>query len=382
MRTFIINGKITTPVTTLTNHTLIIEDQKIVSITSGEVLAGDNDRVIDGRGYWVTPGLIDVHVHGAMGHDTMDATPEAIKAMGSYFASHGVTSYLPTTMSSTPEGIKRAIDNLVDCPKFDNGAHHMGVHVEGPYLNPEYKGAQSEHILRDADSSEYEYWLDSGVLKLVSLAPERFGSQAFIDRGIMEGIEFSLAHSGATYEQVIEAANHGLRQATHVFNGMMGLHHRRPGTVGGVLSDQRIYAQLIADGIHVHPSVVDLMVRAKGVSRTILITDAIRAAGLEDGEYDLGVDKIFVKDGVSRTAQGGLAGSTLTLDAAIRNVIQFTGLSFEEALPMATSVPAKAMGWLDKKGELKPGADADIAMFDQDLFVRLAMVSGRVVYQD
>ena len=131
----------------------------------------------------------------------MDATPEAIEAMGIYFANHGVTSYLPTTMSSTPEGIRSAIDNLVNCPKFDTGAHHEGVHVEGPYLNPDYKGAQSAHILRDADPSEYQYWLDSGVVKLVSLAPERHGSLVFIDHGIMEGVEFSLAHSGCALKR-------------------------------------------------------------------------------------------------------------------------------------------------------------------------------------
>jgi len=382
MRTLITNGNIITPETSLHNHTLIIEDNKIVSISCGEVLAGDNDRMIDAQGYRVTPGLIDIHVHGAMGYDTMDASPEAIKAMGTHFASHGVTSYLPTTMSSTPSAIRKAINNLVDCSKPENGAYHMGVHVEGPYLNPSQKGAQSEHILRDADPSEYEYWMESGILKLVSLAPERNGSLEFIDRGIMKGVEFSLAHSGATYEQVIEAANHGLRQATHVFNGMIGLHHRKPGTVGGVLTDDRIYAQVIADGVHVHPAVLRLLVCAKGISRTILITDAIRATGLKDGIYTLGDDKITVKNGISRTAAGGLAGSTLNMDAAIRNMIDFTGLSFEEVLPMGTSVPAKAMKWFGEKGVLQPGADADIVIFDNNLHVHLTMVSGQVVFRE
>ena len=162
---------------------------------------------------------------------------------------------------------------------------------------------------------------------------------------------------------------------------MLGLHHRLPGTVGAVLTDDRIYAQVICDGIHVHPAIIDLVVRAKGSHRTILITDAIMATGLADGEYELGGEKIIVKEGISRTVAGSLAGSTLTLDAAIRNMIEFTTLPFEEVLPMATSVPAKAMNWYGDKGVIRPGADADITIFDHELNVQLTMAAGRIIYQ-
>ncbi|MGB7117000.1 MAG: N-acetylglucosamine-6-phosphate deacetylase, partial [Anaerolineales bacterium] len=357
-------------------------DRSITGIQSGDIDPSPGDRVIDARGYWISPGLIDVHVHGAMGFDTMDATPEALHTMGSFFAKHGVTSYLPTTMTETPEAILKSITNVANCAQSDEAAQHLGVHVEGPYFNPAHKGAQPEHNLRDADPSEYESWLDTGVVKLVSIAPERTGSMAFIDRSIAGGVEFSVAHSGASYERVIESADHGLRQATHTFNGMLGLHHRLPGTVGAVLTDDRIYAQVICDGVHVHPAVIGLIVRAKGSHRTILITDAIMATGLTDGEYELGGEKIVVKEGISRTVAGSLAGSTLTLDAAIRNMIAFTPLSFEEVLPMATSVPAKAMKWYGKKGVIRPGADADITIFDHDLNVRLTMAAGRIIYQE
>jgi N-acetylglucosamine-6-phosphate deacetylase len=381
MVTILKGGKIITPDTTLENKSLIIKDRKIMGIQSGDFNPSPGDRVVDVRGYWISPGLIDVHVHGAMGFDTMDATPEALHRMGSFFAEHGVTSYLPTTMTETPEAILKSITNVANCAQSNETAQHLGVHVEGPYFNPVHKGAQPEYNLRDANPSEYEDWLDTGVVKLVSIAPERSGSMAFIDRGIAGGVEFSVAHSGASYERVIESADHGLRQATHTFNGMLGLHHRRPGTVGAVLLDDRIYAQVICDGIHVHPAIVDLIVRAKGSHRTILITDAIMATGLADGEYELGGEKIIVKEGISRTEAGNLAGSTLMLDAAIRNMIAYTPLSFEEALPMATSVPAKAMNWYGNKGVIRPGADADIIIFDHELNVRLTMVAGRIVFQ-
>ena len=381
MRTIIQNGTILTPETTLIGKPLILESQKVKAIESGPVDPLGEDLVIDARGSWITPGLIDIHVHGAVGHDTSDATPEALKQMGRFMAQHGVTGYLPTTMSIGRRAISAAIENVANCPQTADGSHHLGVHIEGPYFNPDHRGAQAERYLRDPDPSEYNEWLDSGVIDLISIAPERQGALELIRRGVNHGIEFAAGHTGATYEQIIQAADHGLRQATHTFNGMLGIHHRRPGTAGAVLTDGRIYAQIIADGIHVHPAIVDLLIRAKGVDRTILVTDAIRAAGLKDGEYTLGEDRIIVKDGVSRTLSGGLAGSTLTMDAAIRNAISFTGLSFREVLPMATSVPARAMGWMDKKGTLKPGADADITIFDEDLQVRMTIVSGQVVYR-
>jgi len=217
--------------------------------------------------------------------------------------------------------------------------------------------------------------------RLITVAPELDGALALIAQWVGEGVEFAVGHSGASYEQVLKAADHGLRQATHTFNGMLGLHHRIPGTVGAVLADDRIYAQVIADGVHVHPAVVKLLVRTKGVSRTILITDAICAAGLRDGEYNLGGQTITVREGISRTAAGGLAGSSLTLDAGLRNVINYTGLSLEEALPMATSVPAEAIGLAGRKGVLVPGADADVILLDADLNVRLTVVAGQIVYQ-
>ncbi|MCP4167766.1 MAG: N-acetylglucosamine-6-phosphate deacetylase [Chloroflexi bacterium] len=380
-RVIITGGKIVTPDKTLLDHSLVIEHGKIVSLVIGNLQVGSTDHIIDAQGLWVTPGYIDVHVHGSAKADTMDATPEVIHAMARFFASCGVTGYYPTTMSGWPEPTQAAIDNVATCPQPVDGAHHLGVHVEGPYLDVTYKGAQPEHFLRDADPAEYEAWLVTGVVKLVTLAPERSGSLDFIDQGVSEGVEFAVAHSAASYEQVIEAADHGLRQGTHTFNGMLGLHHRAPGTVGGILADERIYAQVIADGIHLHPGIVKLIVRAKTPKRTILITDAIRAAGCVDGKYDLSGEIIDVENGIARNVAGSLAGSTLTMDAAVRNAMEASGLDFETVLPMATSVPAEAMNLKGQKGTLQPGADADVILLDDELNVCMTMVAGHIVYE-
>ena len=222
--------------------------------------------------------------------------------------------------------------------------------------------------------------METGAIRLITLAPELAGAAELVAAGRARGVEFAIGHSGASYEQVIEAANWGVRQATHVFNGMQGLHHRTPGTLGGVLTDERIYCQAIVDGVHVHPAMVKLLVRAKGTARTILITDAMRATGLQDGTYDLGGQTVTVRDGVARIASGSLAGSTLTLDVALRNVMRYAGLSLAEALPMVTSTPAEALGLAGRKGVLAPGADADVVLLDAQLNVVTTVVAGRVVY--
>lgn len=380
MRTLITGGTLLTPCATLPDHTLVIEDGRIAALQGGRVTAGKDDRLIDASGHWVVPGFIDVHVHGAMGYDTMDAAPSAIHHMARFFARHGVTSYLPTTMTASSEAISAAIEAVVTCPQPTDGAQHLGLHLEGPYLNLDYRGAQHPAHFRTPAPDEYLPWLETGAIRLITCAPELEGAAHLIASGLARGVQFAIGHSGASYEQVVEAANWGVRQATHVFNGMLGLHHRTPGTLGGVLTDERIYCQVIVDGVHVHPAMVKLLVRAKGTARTILITDAMRATGLQDGIYDLGGQSVTVQDGVARIASGSLAGSTLTLDAALRHVLRYTGLSLAEALPMVTTTPAEALGLAGRKGVLAPGADADVVVLNADLEVVMTLVAGQVVY--
>jgi N-acetylglucosamine-6-phosphate deacetylase len=381
MRIVITGGTLLTPHIQLPDHSLVIAGDKIEALAAGSVSAKPGDVVIDAAGGWVVPGFIDVHVHGALGFDTMDATPEAICRMGAFFAQHGVTSYLPTTMTAAPAAIIAAINNVAGCPPPMDGAHHLGLHLEGPYLNLDYRGAQHPDHFRAPDVGEYAAWFESGAIRLVTAAPELPGAAEFVAAGTAQSAEFAIGHSGASYEQIIQAANWGMRQATHTFNGMLGLHHRNPGTLGGVLVDDRIYCQVIADGVHVHPAMVKLLIQAKGTGRTLLITDSMRATGLDDGEYDLGGQLVTVQDKVARIASGNLAGSTLTLDAALRNVMAFAGLSLREALPMATSVPAEALRLAGRKGALIPGADADVVLLDRELTVTTTLVGGRVAYQ-
>jgi len=316
----ITNGRIITPEAVRPELNLFIDQGVIAGMNTSDSVG---DSVLDAQGLWVAPGMIDVHVHGSDGHDTMQATAEALHGMGRFFARHGVTSYYPTTVSAPGAAISAAIDNVRNTPQPVDGAQHLGVHIEGPYLSLDFPGAQPPDVLRPPDPVECLPWLESSVVKLMTIAPELDGMDRLIADALDHSVELALGHSGASYEQVVQAADRGVRQATHTYNGMLGLHHRKPGTLGGVLTEDRIYAQIIADGIHAHPAMVRLLLRAKGPQRTILITDAVAAAGLPDGDYQLDQQDIQVRNGVSRTLNGALAGSTVTMDKALRNMMAF-----------------------------------------------------------
>lgn len=381
MGTAIVNGILLTPDEQISGQAVIVEGGRIARIDPVGLIEAQSN-MIDARGFYVTPGLIDLHVHGAFGFDTMDATPEAIHSMGRFFARHGVTSYLPTTITASAEATLAAIQNIGAMSLPSDGAWPLGIHLEGPYLSHDYCGAQPAQYLRPADIKEYKLWLENGQVRLITVAPEVEGVLGLIKAGAEVGIEFAAGHSGASYEQMRLAIELGLHQVTHTFNGMSLLHHRSPSVLGAALSEERLRCQIIADGVHVHPAVVKLLVKTKGIDRTILISDAMRATGLPDGDYALGDQQVHVKGGVARTQAGGLAGSTLTLDQALRNIMHFADLSFQEALPMATRVPAAAMNWEGKKGVIAPNADADILIMDDRYQVRLTMIGGRVVYCD
>ncbi len=378
MRTFIQNGIIITPQEVLHNQKLILNDKTIEGLSAGSPSA--DATVIDAQGCYVVPGFIDVHVHGADGHDTMDATLEAIHGMAAFYAKHGVTSYYPTTMTMPAPNIQAALENVEHCPQPSNGAQHLGVHVEGPYLNLKYKGAQPPEYFRPPSPAEYGQWLETGVCKLMTVAPEIEGSMQMIQELGTQGVEFAIGHSAATYEEAVKGFDAGVRQVTHVFNGMVGLHHREPGALAAILTDDRVDAQLIADGIHVHPGMIRLLVRAKSAEHVMLITDAIEATGLSDGDYDLGGQTVTVKEGIARIANGALAGSTLTMDKAICNMVAFTDLPLQKIIGMASAVPARAMR-LSNKGKLAAGCDADVVLLNRELEIMMTIVGGNVVYR-
>lgn len=381
MKTYILNATLITPNLKTDGVNVIIENGKILEITTSAVRHEIDSVQIDATDLYLCPGFIDIHFHGAVGKDTMDGDLQSLQILSNYCAEHGVTSFYPTTWSASPEDIMIAINNVKKNKAKLVGAQVLGVHIEGPYINVKFRGAQLPSMIRNPRKEEFQQWFDSGIVKLITCAPEIPGGIEFVEEAVSRDIRISVGHSGATYEQVIEAANFGATQATHLFNGMQGLNHREPGTVGGLLADERIYPQVICDGVHLHPGVVKIIVNAKSVSKVILITDSIRGAGLPDGDYDHKGQKFAVRDGIARTPEGGLSGSTLTLDAAVRNAMKFTGKSIEDTIPMVTSVPAQAMGVSKKKGNVEKGYDADLVLINQAFHVEKTLVDGKIVYE-
>jgi N-acetylglucosamine-6-phosphate deacetylase len=381
MKTYILNTTLITPNKRIDGMNVVLENGRIIEISDGTIKPETGSLQIDGEDQYLCPGFIDVHFHGAMGKDAMDATPDSLQVLSNYCAEHGVTSFYPTTWAASAEDILMAIHNVKENQKALQAAQAIGVHIEGPYIHVKHKGAQLQSMIRKPSSEEFTRWFDSGVVKLITCAPEIPGGIEFIKEAVQKGIRISIGHSGATYDQVKEAVNCGATQATHLFNGMQGLNHREPGTVGGLLADDRIYAQIICDGVHLHPAIVQIIIKTKTLSKVILITDSIRGTGLPDGEYNHKGQIFSVKDGVARTPEGALSGSTLSLDTAIRNVIQFTGKSIEEVIPMATSVPAHAMGISNTKGYIKTGYDADLVLLNKQLLAEKTFVNGKIVYK-
>jgi N-acetylglucosamine-6-phosphate deacetylase len=362
---------------------LLIVDGVIREIAEHlDIPAESTTTYIDARDHIVLPGFIDIHVHGAMGADTMDASAESLRTMARFFAEHGVTSFLPTTMTAPTVGIEAALNAVSAAAamhEHQNGARILGAHVEGPFINPKRCGAQSPEFMRAADPSEYLPWFESGVVKLITVAPEVNGVMRLIEDAQRFGIAVAIGHTDATYAQAQVAFAAGANQCTHTYNAMRGLHHREPGALGAVLANRDVYAQLICDNVHVHPGAMRALYNCKGADRLAVITDAMEATGLGDGEFTLGAHRVFVRKDIARLKNGTLAGSTLTMDAAFRNIIAATGCSLAEAAQMCATTPAAAIGVGDRTGQVAPGYDADLVILDQALHVAHTIVGGRIV---
>lgn len=359
---------------------IAISQGRIQQITSSALAAPPtvpDVEQIDATGYTVLPGFIDLHVHGGAGHDTMDATPEALAEMARFFAQHGVTAFLPTTITAPHEQIVRAIANVAaQANEPIAGARILGLHVEGPYISPKFPGAQPVSAIRPPNVAEFLELVAAGPVQMITLAPEEVGADELIAVAREHGVTVVWGHSDATYEQCVEAAAKGVTQATHTYNAMSGLHHRRPGVLGATLTIDTIFAQLIADNIHVHPAAMELLARCKGVERSILITDAMRAAGLPDGEYDLGGQTVTVQDGACRLADGTLAGSILTMDQALKNFMAATGLSLAEAWPATSRSAAQSLGIDGEFGSICVGYWGDLVVLDEALQIVRTMIGG------
>lgn len=349
--------------------------------------AGDppptNGEIIDGQGHTLLPGFIDVHVHGADGHEAMDATADAIRHMARFYAQHGVTAFLPTTWTDTDFRVTAALDAICEVTgPVEGGATVLGAHVEGPYINAERGGAQNNTYIRRAMREEALKWLDRGVVRLMALAPEFAENEWLIEECVRRGIVVSAAHTTATYEQMRHAVDLGVSQTTHTYNAMTGLHHREPGTLGAALTLSALTCELIADNIHVHPVSMALLAKMKGPDGVILITDAMRGAGMPDGEFKIDERTCVVRDGAVRLPDGTLAGSTLTMERALRNFVAATGWPLETAWRASSMNAARQLRIDARKGSLAPGKDADVVLLDADYNVRLTAVEGRVVWRD
>lgn len=388
----ILAGTIYTPAEEIHDAVILIEGHRIAKVGRRDQVKIPSDAtVIDNQDRIVVPGFIDVHIHGAVGYDLMEATPEAVVAVGKYLARHGTTSYAATTVAASLERTLNAARGLGQIIRASNSSHVVSdkltgaqpvcIHLEGPFLNVKKRGAHPASQIQKPSSELLARFLDAagGTARIVTLAPELEGALTVLEFARSKGLKVGIGHSNATYEQAKSAIDAGATHAVHCFNAMRPFMHRDSGIIGAVLTDDRVSAELICDGIHVEPTAIRLLVRSKGLDRLILVSDSVSGAGMPDGNYRLGNFTVHVAGGVCRTVDGNLAGSTVTLDAALRNLSAYTGLSYRECLPCITANPAWFLGLEKQKGIIAPRADADLAVLDQGFYVTQTYVRGRPV---
>jgi N-acetylglucosamine-6-phosphate deacetylase len=382
--TAIVNGRVVTAAGSLDPGCLVFRGDRIAEVGWMDEVEVPRDAArIEAKGSFVLPGFIEIHIHGGNGHWPLRGEAEDYVGLSEHLAGHGVTSFL-ATLSTAPEGeYLAAIEAAIEARDRVQGARFEGLHIEGPYLSPEMAGAQRAAHIRAPDLEEAHALIAAadGLIRVMTLAPERKGAHDLIRLLIDNDVKPALGHSAATYEEAMEAFDLGATHVTHIFNTMPQLHHRDPGIDGAALVDDRATVEIIADGLHLHPGTVALVVRAKQVDQCVAVTDALPVTGLGEGGHRFAGETISVRSGAARLPDGKLAGSILTMERALENLVEFADVTLEDASLMASRNPARATGMDGETGELVAGGKADIVILSDALTVQRTIVAGRTVHE-
>ena len=378
------NARVHAPFALETAGWVLIEGRRISRTGGGHppiFSPGIIDLNLDASGFDLLPGMIDIHAHGAVGCETMDAYPAGLAKMAHFFAAHGVTSFLAATWAAPHEQILAALDtiNLV-AGTIPEGATLLGAYLEGPYLNSKRAGAQPKGAIRKPNTKEFKEYLDRDIIRIAVCAPEIAGMDIFIRECKERSITVSAGHCQPTFEEMKLAVEKGVRLITHMFNGMAPFDHRNPGVVGAAFLLPELSCELIADRIHVNPTAMELLYKMKRTNRIILVTDSVRPNGMEEGEYSLGDKKVIYKNNEIRLPNGTLAGSSLTMEIGLRNFIQDTKTSLADVWQCSSINAARMIGVSDTKGSIEAGKDADLILLDEDFNVRMTMIGGRIIF--
>ncbi len=378
-----LRGNIILPDEILKGGIIVLDGEKIAVVhPAGSAFSSEEGMLFDYAARYISPGLIDIHLHGALGKDVMDGRTQSLEAIAAHQVRCGVTGFVPTTLAAPVPWILAAIESVKSGQKLRPPSEILGVHLEGPFLNIKKRGAQNPAFINDANASRIDSLFKAarGLKIILTLAPEAGKNASFIASLKKKGAVISIGHTEATYEEAIQSFEQGITHATHLFNAMSGFQPREPGAVGAVLDSDKVTAELIADGIHVHPASLRMAIRQKGADKICLVTDSMNAAGLGDGDFNVGGLDVVVKDGQARLKESGaLAGSVLTLNRALRNVLLWTGLSISQAIRMVSLTPARVLGFDHEVGSIQPGKYANLAIFDKDFNVIDTIMRGRSI---
>ncbi|MHB8192098.1 MAG: N-acetylglucosamine-6-phosphate deacetylase [Bellilinea sp.] len=380
------NAQIYSPTGLFQPGWLLIEGRAIGTLAAGippDTLLTTRIKQINAYGKHLLPGFIDLHIHGALGHDVMDASNDGLREIAAFLPRHGVTSFLAATWTAAEEDIFRVIQTISDVYGSNPGsASLLGAYLEGPFLNPNRAGSHAAELIRSPSNRELiSQLLDTEMVRMLVLAPENPENLWLMDECARRGIAVSAGHTAATYEEMQVAVQHGVRHVTHCFNAMGVMHHRNPGVIGAALTMPEIRCELIADNIHVHPAVQKILYQAKGPYGMMLVSDSIRVTGMPDGEYSLDSRMVTMELGSAHLADGTLAGSCTPLDQGLRNFYNNIRRPLTEIWPVVTLTAARAAGIAHQKGVLEVGHDADLVLLDDDLQVVLTIVEGKIAYQ-